>query len=242
MQEPKQPQQVGLWPMIALVTGNLVGSGVYLLPTILAPFGVISLLGWGVTSVGAILLALVFAQLSMRIATSGGPYVYVREAFGDTIGYYIAWGYWLLSCISNPTLAISAVEYCSILFGEFSPGMALLVEGIIIGCFNLFNLFGIKVAGRLELCITALKIIPLVLLPIVGFFYIQPSHFCLPTAEHLPLLTTINTTAFITLWAFVGLETGTVPASQVKNARTTIPRATVLGTILAAVVYILGPS
>jgi APA family basic amino acid/polyamine antiporter len=124
--------KVGLWPMVSLVTGNLVGSGVYLLPATLAMYGSISLFGWIITSIGAIFLSLVFAQLSARIPKTGGPYLYAREAFGDTVGYYVCWGYWMLSWISNPTLAIAAVGYISVIYGGLSPWTHFLLELLIL--------------------------------------------------------------------------------------------------------------
>ncbi|MEB3702044.1 Arginine:agmatine antiporter [Candidatus Bealeia paramacronuclearis] len=232
--------KVGLWPVVSLVTGNLVGSGVYLLPATLAVYGTISLFGWIITSIGAILLSLVFAQLSARIPKTGGPYLYAREAFGNTVGYYVCWGYWMLSWISNPTLAIAAVGYVSVLSGGLSPAVHFLLELGIVGGFTLFNLFGLRVTGWVELWITVLKIVPLLLLPLIGLFYIEPTHFADLNSSGLPLGTALNSVAFLTLWAFVGLETGTVPAGQVLNASKTVPRATVIGTLIATAVYVLG--
>lgn len=240
MSTRRHMDKVGLWPMVALVTGNLVGSGVYLLPAILAPFGIISLWGWMATSGGAILLALVFAQLSARIPKTGGPYLYAREAFGNTVGYYVAWGYWILSWISNPTLAIAAVGYISALAGGLDPWAHFGLEFIFIAGFTLFNLFGMKVTGQFEFVITVLKVIPLLLLPLMGIFFIHSDYFAIAPTADLSFGTALNTVAFITLWAFVGLETGTVPAGQVKDPKKTVPYATVIGTLLAAAIYILG--
>lgn len=232
--------KIGLWPLTSLVTGNLVGSGVFLLPASLAVYGTVSLLGWLVTSLGAILLSLVFAQLSSVYPQTGGPYVYARQAFGETVGYYVCWGYWMLSWISNPALAVAAVGYISALAGGLSPFIHFILEFLIIISLTAFNLFGIKVTGRAEFVVTVLKVVPLIILPLIGIFYIQPQHFEVfnPTGFHFS--TALNSVAFLTLWAFVGLETGTVPAGQVYNARKTVPLATILGTCIAAIVYILG--
>jgi len=232
--------KIGLWPMVSLVTGNLVGSGVYLLPASLAIYGTISLFGWILTSVGAIFLALVFAQLSARVPKTGGPYLYAREAFGDTVGYYVCWGYWMLSWISNPTLAIAAVGYISVLSGGLSPLTNFLLEVGILGGFTLFNLLGLKITGRTELFITMLKVLPLLVLPLVGIFFVDFNNFTHLNISGLSFGNALNAAAFLTLWGFVGLETGTVPAGQVYNATKNVPRATIIGTTIAAVVYILG--
>jgi APA family basic amino acid/polyamine antiporter len=232
--------KVGLWPMVSLVTGNLVGSGVYLLPAALAIYGTISLMGWVLTSLGAIFLSLIFAQLSAKLPMTGGPYIYAREAFGDTVGFYVCWGYWVLSLISNPTLAIGAVGYISVLYGGFSPLANFFLEFGILVSFTLFNLLGMKVTGRAELYITIIKVLPLLIIPFIGLFFIDPSNFTHENVSGLSFGSALNSAAFMTLWAFVGLETGTVPAGQVHNASRNVPLATILGTTLAATIYILG--
>ena len=232
--------KMGLWPLTSLVTGNLVGSGVYLLPATLSTYGTVSLLGWLITSIGAILLSLIFAQLSARVPKTGGPYLYAKEAFGDTVGYYVCWGYWVLSWISNPALAIGAVGYISMLCGGLDPGVNFALELLIMGSITAFNLMGIKVTGRAELFVTMVKIIPLLCLPIVGILFIDIENFRALNSSGKPFGEALNSVAFLTLWAFVGLETGTVPAGQVSNASRTVPKAIVLGTSIAAAVYLLG--
>lgn len=232
--------KIGLWPLTSLVTGNLVGSGVYLLPTSLAIYGSISLFGWVITSIGAILLSLVFAQLSSHVAKTGGPYLYAREAFGDTVGYFVAWGYWMLSWMSNPALAVAAVGYISMLSGGLDPITSFILELLIVAGLTSFNFMGIKITGRTELFLTCIKVLPLLLLPIIGLLYINPDHFTAVIPEGKTFGQAVNSVAFLTLWAFVGLETGTVPAGQVINAKKTVPQATILGTIIAALVYIVG--
>ncbi len=233
--------KIGLWPLTSLVTGNLVGSGVYLLPATLAIYGTISIFGWIAASLGAILLSLVFADLSSQETKTGGPYLYAREAFGDTVGYYICWGYWFLTWISNPALAIGAVGYISVISGGLSSLTHFILEVCIVISLTIFNLLGLKVTGRAELFITILKVIPLLLLPIIGLCFIDISTF----SHHINVSdksfgAALNAATLAALWCFVGLETGTVPAGQVHQASRTVPQATILGTIIAAIIYVLG--
>lgn len=233
--------KIGLWPLTSLVTGNLVGSGAYLLPATLAIYGTISLFGWIAASLGAILLSLVFANLSSHQTKTGGPYLYAREAFGDTVGYYVCWGYWVLSWMSNPALAIGAVGYISSLCGGLSQMTHFWLELLIVGGLTTFNLAGLKVTGRTELVITALKVIPLLILPLIGLYYIDFSNFALHVnVSDKSFGMALNSATLAAMWAFVGLETGTIPAGQVYNASRTVPRATILGTVIASAVYILG--
>lgn len=147
----------------------------------------------------------------------------------------------MLSWISNPALAVTAVGYFSGIMGEFSPIVHFALEVGIVLTLTLFNLFGLKLTGRFGVIITSFKIIPLGILPLFGLYYINwgdlLTHVNLSGADFGPALNTVTLAA---MWSFVGLETGTVPAGQVKNARTIVPRATILGTVIAAVIYMIG--
>lgn len=236
----KNQEKMGLAALTSLVTGNLVGSGVYLLPASLAALGSISLGGWIATSVGALFLALVFAELSSHTRLSGGPYQFARIAFGDTVGYFVCWSYWMLSWISNPALAIAAVGALAVIWGPFSPMETFLFEFIIVISLTLFNLLGVAITGRFEFWITIIKVLPLIILPIIGLFYFEWSNLPPLNLTSLSWEKALSSSALLTMWAFIGLETGTVPAGQVENPEKTVPRATILGTIIAAAIYILG--
>lgn len=233
-------QKIGFWPLTSLVTGNLLGSGVFLLPATLAAFGSISLMAWVVTACGAIMLALIFAELSHKIPQNGGPYAFVAKAFGPTLGFFTAWGYWILSWVSNAALVASAAGYFASIYGDISKPAILAIEISILFAITGFNLFGLKTTGRAELVITTTKVIPLIFIPLACIYAIDFSNFPAYNLTELPNSSALNAAAFITLWGFLGLETGTVAGGQVINARRTIPLATITGTIIAAVVYVLG--
>jgi len=99
------PRPLGQWALIALVVGNMIGSGVFLLPATLAPYGAASLLGWAVTLCGALLLAVVYAWLARAIRNHGGAYGYARHAFGDGPGFLVAWSYWICTWTANAAIA-----------------------------------------------------------------------------------------------------------------------------------------
>src|SRR3954462_8336372 len=92
---PPDARAIGFWTAVALVMGNMIGSGVFLLPASLAPYGGPSLAGWLGAATGSVLLALVFARLARFNPAAGGPYAYTRQAFGDLPGFLVAWGYWI---------------------------------------------------------------------------------------------------------------------------------------------------
>jgi APA family basic amino acid/polyamine antiporter len=234
-------QKIGLWPLTSLVTGNLVGSAVFLLPATLAAYGSVSLLGWILTSLGAILLALIFSDLAAHSkARNGGPHIFAQQAFGKDVGFFTCWGYWALSWVGNAALIVGAVSYMEVLYGDFSSTTALVLELVVLFSVMMFNLLSISITGRGELIITLLKVIPLLVLPIVGLWHINIDHFFPINPSSESLGSAINSVGFLTLWAYIGIETGTVPAGQVTNAKKTVPLAIIYGTLIAAAVYILG--
>lgn len=101
---PPEGQRFGLTTATALVVGSVIGTGVFALPSALAGFGPISLVAFGLVTVGAIALALTFSALNTRLAQSGGPYVYAREAFGDFAGFLNAWSYWITAWAGNAAI------------------------------------------------------------------------------------------------------------------------------------------
>lgn len=233
-------RRIGLWPATSLVTGNMVGSGVFLLPASLGTYGLLSLIGWGVTTVGALLLALIFAFLCrQKIRSQGGPHQFIRHYLGEKAGFYAAWGYWMLSWMSNAALIVAMAGYFSELCGGFSAMQSLMFELCVIALITGINLFGIAVAGRFEMVMTILKLVPLLGLPIIGIFFVDWTNFVWPGAE-ISLSSSLKTVIFLTIWGFIGVETATVPSGEVIDPHKTIARATLIGTLIAGLVYILG--
>ena len=113
-QDKSSKGEMGFWTCSALVIGNMVGSGVFLLPASLTPYGGLSLIGWLVSSAGAILLALTFSRLARFDPAAGGPYAYTRDAFGSFAGYLCAWIYWMAAWIGNAAISVTLVGYLQV--------------------------------------------------------------------------------------------------------------------------------
>jgi APA family basic amino acid/polyamine antiporter len=219
----------------------MIGSGVFLLPAALGSFGGISLLGWGFSCVGAILLALVFARLSRLVPRAGGPYAFSRAGFGDFAGFLVGWGYWISIWVANAALAVAFTSYLS----WFWPALAtdrVLATAVGIGAIWLLtwvNVRGVRTAGSVQVVTTIFKLIPLVAIGGLGLLYLEPANFRPFNASGEGTFPAITAAATLTLWAFLGFESATVPADEVNDPERTIPRATVLGTVFAAVLYML---
>jgi APA family basic amino acid/polyamine antiporter len=232
---------LGFWTSSSLVAGNMIGSGIYLLPAALAVYGGISLFGWLLSTLGSICLALLFVNLSRMMPKVGGPYVYTREGFGDFPGFIVTWGYWISIVCANAAIAVALVSYLSLFIPvlDNSPIAAITAALVFIWLLTFVNVIGIKESGRLQLLTTILKIAPLVAITVFGIFYFDTSNFIPFNQSGEDSLSAIKATTALTLWAFLGLESATIPADNIKDPGRTIPKATVFGTVTTAIIYIL---
>lgn len=231
------PRALGIGAATALVIGSIVGSGVFLLPAALAPFGTATLYGWTITLAGAMLLAATFARLSRRWPRSGGPYAYTREAFGDVPAFVVVWSYWISICAGNAAIAVAFAGSVGALWPEATATpmrsattalAALLVTTAI-------NLRGARSAGWTQVLTTILKLVPLLAFGAVAIWFVDTSRYAPLPSEADALASSIHATVALTLWALLGVEAATIPADAVRDPARTIPRATVFGTLLAGI-------
>src|SRR3712207_644845 len=167
---------MGLWMATALVVGNMIGSGVFLLPASMADVaGPISILGWLFTGAGAILLAYVFANLGRAYPRTGGPYAYSRKAFGDFAGFWTAWGYWIAAWAGNAAITVAFVGYLTVFWGELGDDnlLAAFVGIGVIWLVTFINILGTRESGITQVVTTVLKFVPLALIGIIGLFFID---------------------------------------------------------------------
>ena len=227
--------KLGLGMATALVVGNIIGSGVYLVPASLAPYGLNSLTAWLFTAAGAVALALVFAALSRALPAEGGLYGYTRAAFGELAGFVVAWGYWISTWVGNAAIATAGVSYTSVVLPWIAevPGASVAVTLGIVWLLTLVNCLGVRAAGWVQVVTTLLKLVPLVGVGIAGLISLRGSLAGAQAAVPLSLDAT-TAAATLTLWALVGLESATVPADKMHDPGRTIPWATVAGTLVSA--------
>lgn len=235
-------RKLGLLSSTSLVVGNMIGSGIFMLPASLAIFGGLSLVAWILAAIGALLLAYVFKNLSKLVPhANGGPYAYTKEGLGDFPAFLVAWGYWISIWCTNAAIAVAFVSYLSV----FIPSLAnnffySAIAGLsVIWLLTWFNTRKIVYSGRLQTITTVLKITPLILISIVGIFLINTSHFVIETNTVGTHFNSLTSAVTLCLFAFLGLESATIPSDSVKDQQKTIPRATMIGTSIAILIYIL---
>ncbi|MDN3508290.1 MAG: amino acid permease [Simkaniaceae bacterium] len=236
----KQTKKIGFWILTALVVGNMVGSGVFLLPASLASIGTISIYSWALTGVGAIFLALVFGRLGSLFPKTGGPYVFAREAFGDFVGFQVAYNYWIYMWVGNAAIAVAMTGYLSVFFPALgtNPALAFGVTAGIVWLITLINAVGVRFAGMFQLITSIIKLLPLALIIIFGFFHVRPENWSAFNLTGGSDFSAISRGAILTMWAFLGIECACIPGDDVKNPKKNIPRATIVGVIIVCVIYI----
>lgn len=224
----------------ALVIGNMIGSGIFLLPSSLAAYGGISVVGWLFTAFGALMTALVFVRLSRKHPAQGGPYAYTRDGFGRLAGFTVAWGYWVSLWCGNAAIAVAMVSYLSVFFPvlQTNPLLGVAIALSAIWLLTVINCIGVKEAGIIQLVTTVLKLMPLLILGAAVVVYFDLAAFTPLNLSSVSHFDAVTATAALTLWAFLGLESATVPADSVENPTVNIPRATLFGFLITAAVYI----
>jgi basic amino acid/polyamine antiporter, APA family len=237
---PKLRRLIGTRTATALVIGNMVGSGVFLLPAALASAaGPISIFAWIFTGLGAMLLGLVFARLGRAIPRSGGPYAYAQRAFGDFIGFQTAWGYWIAVWAGNAAIAVAFAGYLSVYWPKAATSWVTAVIAIgLVWLATATNIAGVREGGAVQVTTTILKFVPLLLIAVVGLFFIKTGNYHPLTIKHSGDRG-LNSAAALTLWAFIGLESATVAGGEVRNPERTLPRATIYGTLATTLLYLI---
>lgn len=238
-----QSKQIGLWTATSLVAGNMIASGLFMLPATLGIYGGISLIGWLISGAGAICLALVFSWLSkLHPKATGGPYAYSREGLGNFPAFMVAWGYWISVWCTNAAIAVAFVSYLTTFVPALgnNPMLAVGTGLSAIWFLTWINTKGVREAGFVQLITTILKITPLLVITIGGLFFLNADHFIPFNVSVESDLSAITNTTTLTLFAFLGLECATIPAGNVKDPEKTISRATIIGTLLTTFIYIGG--
>jgi len=234
-------KSLGIGACTAIIVGNMVGSGFYLSPAAMAPYGNLAILAWIVMGGGAICLGLTFAKLARLAPETGGPYAYTRIAYGDFPGFLIAWGYWISIWASLPVIAIAFAGAMMDLFPALQGRIVAVTLTLAAMWFVVFiNLRGVKEAGIFAEITTYSKLIPFAAVALVGLFFIDTSNFTPFDRDNTSLFSAGAALAPLTMFAFLGLESATVPAGDVRDPERTIPRATILGISVAALLYVFG--
>ena len=241
MENRNLKKEISLFMATMLVCGNMIGSGVFMLPSTLAQVSgpLPTLIAWVLTTAGSILIAISFANLGSKYPSTGGAYQYTKTAFGEFTGFLSAWLYWNGSWIGNAAIVVALASYMSSIIPALNnPIVSILFTSGVLWAITLINIFGVKKAGKLQSFATVFKIGFFAIFIIVAFVNFDVSNLMqlVPADKGL---STISIAATSTLWAFVGLESATVTAGEMKDPERNVKKSTIYGMIIASVIYIL---
>ena len=234
------PRGFGLTTATALIVGSIIGVGIFNLPTSLAGYGPITLVSMGLTTIGALALAVLFAGLSRRLPADGGPYAYARTGFGNTVGFFNAWSYWITAWAGNAAIAVGWVLYVEVFINK-GHNRFYSVLLVLIGLWvpALVNLSGVKNMGSVQVITSVIKFIAVGFMAIVGLFFISSANYTPWNVSGESAIAAIGGGMAIALFSYLGVETAAVAAGKVRDPDRNIPRATIFGTLATAVVYML---
>jgi arginine:ornithine antiporter/lysine permease len=244
--------KIGLWSLTALVFSSMVGAGIFSLPQNMAEVAGARavLIGWGVTGVGIVALAMSFLYLSrLRPDLDGGIYSYARAGFGDLVGFFSAWGYWLCATIGVVGYLVIAFAALGsfidtpeqIWFGDGNTLAAFVGESCILWAVHLLVARGVQQAALFNLVATLAKSLPLLLFILFACYWFDPVTFAADqqgSTLAVPVSEQVRNTMLITLWVFTGIEGAAVLSARARNRRD-VGTATVLGVVLALLLYVL---
>ncbi|MDP3201294.1 MAG: amino acid permease [Algoriphagus sp.] len=240
MNSLQNTRSLGLITVISLVAGGMIGSGIFTLPSTLAKFGGISLLGWVIAAIGAWVLAHLMSALSKVIPETGGSYAYTKAAFGELAGFIVAWGFWLSIWSTNAAIALTFSGYFGVFFPEVSQSswFSVTVALSAIWGLSILNSLSIRSSGNLQVVTTALKILPILLVAFGGLFFIDLDNFIPFNTSEESSFQAITSSSVLCFYAFMGIEAATIPAGNIKDPEKTISKGTKIGVSLVIFLYL----
>ena len=245
-------KKLGLAALTALVLSSMLGAGVFSLPQNMAEVASPSalLIGWAITGVGILFLALAMLLLTrIRPDLDGGIFTYAREGFGELIGFCSAWGYWLCAVIANVSylvIVFSALSFFTDtptlrIFGDGNTWQAIVGASVLLWVVHWLVLRGVQTAASINLIATLAKLLPLGLFIVLALLAFKLSTFKIDfTGVELgvPVWAQVKNTMLITLWVFIGVEGAVVVSARARHKKD-VGRATLLAVVAALLVYLL---
>lgn len=235
-------RQFGFWTATALVVGGMIGSGIFMMPAALAPFGWTGALAWTVSIAGALSIAYAIGRLTQEMPHATGAIAIAGAVLGELPGVLIGWSYWVSAWCANSAIAIAAASYLSSIVPVLgaTPLAGALTAVTLLWLLTLLNLAGAHRAGQFQVVTTVLKLVPLVAVIAIVLWLGVRGEAQLPALPHTStLLGGIATAVTLTLFPLLGFEAAGAVAERVRDPARNIMRATMVGTVVVGLIYIL---
>lgn len=232
----------GFWTATALVVGGMIGSGIFLMPSALAPFGWTGVAAWGVSIAGALAIAWTLGRLAQALPKATGAIAIAGSVLGPLPGLLIGWSYWVGIWSANAAIAIAATSYLAVFAPALSatPMTGALVSVGLIWSLTLLNMAGAKRAGEFQVVTTILKLAPLLAVVVIAAWLgtkgiVKP----LPLPASRTMFLGLAAAVTLTLFPLTGFEAAGVAAERVRDPARNIIRATMAGTAVTGLLYVV---
>lgn len=233
---PALLRNIRRWDLVALVLNSVIGAGIFGLPArAFALAGVYSLLAYGVCAALVFLIVLCFAEVSSRFKDTGGLYLYARSTFGPLAGFEIGWLAWIARLTAFAALCNLFTDYLSYFLPPAAAGLGRSATIITItAVLTAANVGGVRLGTLFGNIFTVGKLLPLTLLIVVGFFFVDPLRY---TPQFQPGYAAFSSSVLLLVFAFTGFEIAVIPAGESRNPKRDIPFALLFGTVVVALLY-----
>lgn len=237
--------------LVFVSIGSMIGSGIFNSPkdliNVANPQGM--LITWLIGGFGVLMLALVFVYLSnKKPELKSGIYAYVRDGFGDYMGFNSAWGYWSVGWLGNVSYLVLFFKTLNDLLGEhaLSPATCFILGSAILWFYFLILLLGVRQGAILNFIVTVAKLVPIALVIFLGFALIDKEIFNVPdwqtklavSGESTTPLLQIKDAMAVVLWCFVGIEAAAVLSGRAKSQQT-VRKAIIISVFSVLAIYVL---
>ena len=238
MSDEKLVRGIGRWDFTAIVINTIIGAGIFGLPALVyARIGSYSLIAFVACAVIVGLIVLCYAEVSSRFTTTGGPYLYAREAFGPLVGFEVGWLYWIVRVATFAANCNLPVAYLGFFIPSANEGaLRVVIITFVVAVITIVNLLGVRESALMTNIFTVGKLVPLLLFIAIGVFFIQPGNFDFSV---VPDRSSFSGAVLLLIYAFVGFEASVVLAGETKDPGRNIPFGLLIALLIVAVIYIL---
>jgi Gamma-aminobutyrate permease and related permeases len=238
MTEEKLVRGISRWDLTAVAVNTIIGTGIFLLPaSVTKLIGNYSLLAFVACAFIVAFIVLCFAEVSSRFQTTGGMYLYAREAFGSLVGFEVGWLYWIVRIATFAANCNAFLIYLEVFFPGANQGFwRIALICLIVFLITLVNLLGVRESAMMTNLFTVGKILPLLVFAFVGMFFIEPSNF---TFGAMPESGKFAEALLILIYAYVGFEAAVIPAGETKEPRKNVPFALLMALVFCALLFLL---
>jgi len=232
----------GFWTATALVVGGMIGSGIFMMPAALAPFGWTGSVAWIVSIAGALAIAYTIGRMAQAMPEASGAVAITGAALGEFPGVLVGWSYWVSVWTANAAIATAAASYLAAIFPplDATPWSGALTSVALLWLLTLLNLAGARAAGQFQVVTTILKLAPLIAVIVIAVLLGVHGEVQLPAFPAAQtMMAGLATAVTLTLFPLVGFESAGVAAERVRDPARNIMRASMAGTVVTGLLYIL---